>query len=340
MSSLSEFDFPFDEKCIALSPVTPRDHCKLLCVKRHQETLSHEHFHQLDSHLNPGDCLVLNNTKVLAARLFGSSKSRTFEILLLRPLDRSQLRWSCLAKPGNKLDDGQFLTFEGGVEGRIEGRTEGTFVIEFAKTLESRILEWLERHGKMPLPPYLGRDSTEQDKLDYQTLYAAIPGSVAAPTAGLHFTPDLLQRIRSKGVSIVEMTLHVGYGTFAPIRVENIHQHTLHEETYTISDATFQTILETRRRRGRIIAVGTTCVRALESIPQSGLRGDTRIFIKPGYKFQWVDGLITNFHLPKSSLFVLACAYLGSTERLREIYGMAAAKGYRFFSYGDAMLIL
>lgn len=343
---LGAFDYDLPESLIAKTPATPRDHSRLLVVNRAGGEIEHRLFFQIQNYLRPGDLLVLNNTRVLPARLFGNDElGRDFEVLLLQSLSEDPVRWVCLARPGKKVGNPSTLTFPDGIRGIIARAADGRFEIRF-EGLSSPIefLGWLERHGLLPLPPYIKRPATSTDRETYQTVYAKERGSVAAPTAGLHFTQPLLTSLRSAGIDFAEITLHIGYGTFSPIRAENIEDHEMHEESYEVSAEALEKIVTAKREGRRVIAVGTTSLRALESVDPSGLSGKTlsgrtRIFIRPGFQFQWASGLITNFHLPKSSLYVLVSSFLGM-EATRNAYAEAIREGYRFYSYGDAMALL
>jgi S-adenosylmethionine:tRNA ribosyltransferase-isomerase len=337
---LEDFRFELPEELIAKFPATPRDSSRLLVVNRQTSQIEHFHFYDLPKFLNPGDLLVLNNTKVLPARLFGWDKDkRSFEIFLLKSLSSSKLIWECLVRPGKKVKSGIDLQFDQGGLGRVESTPNQVFQITFTLPKGTHVLDWLFQVGNSPLPPYIKRKAEADDKTTYQTVYAKNTGSVAAPTAGLHFTENLLANLHQKGVHTAEVTLHVGYGTFSPIRTENILDHQMHSEDYEIPDKTLQEIAAAKKEKKRVFAVGTTSLRTLESYPSVGVKGSTNIYITPGYQFKMVDGLITNFHLPESSLYVLVCSLLG-IERCREVYREAIQKKYRFYSYGDAMLIL
>lgn len=338
---LSDFDFELPESQIATHPVSPRDHSRLLKIDRKSGTREHRRFDDIVEFLAPKDLLVLNNTKVIPARLLGhDDNGRKFEVFLLKRLGSAPPRWQCLVKPGKKiLPEGNRIHFAGNGVGQVRRVAEREYQVTFPNQTEADFYPWLDKAGALPLPPYIKRLADSGDRQTYQTVYAKDAGSVAAPTAGLHFTPELLEKVRAKGVEIAEVTLHIGYGTFSPIRTEEVEKHEMHEEEYSVSAETFARIEATRKRGGRVIAVGTTAMRTLESIAKFGLRGSTNIYIFPGYQFQYVDGLITNFHLPKSSLLILVSAFLG-LETTLECYREAVTKNYRFFSYGDAMAIL
>lgn len=341
---MNTHDFYYDlpEGLIAQEPVEPRDHSRLLVMGRESGALSDEHFYDLPSHLRPGDCLILNDSRVLPARLYGqrADTGSPLELLLLTP--RGKDTWEVLAGPGRKAKPGFCLTFaDGALEAEVlEVLPDGNRVVKF--DYEGNFYELLERIGQMPLPPYIKKKL--QDKERYQTVYSRERGSAAAPTAGLHFTPELLDKIRAMGVEIGFVTLHVGLGTFRPVSVENIADHKMHSEHYELSAETADLINRTKARGGRVIAVGTTSCRTLESIgmtdgvihPQEGW---TDIFLYPGCRFQVLDGLLTNFHLPESTLIMLVSAFAGYDHTMAA-YAHAVAEQYRFFSFGDAMLIL
>jgi S-adenosylmethionine:tRNA ribosyltransferase-isomerase len=335
----SDFQFDLPAELIAQRPLPRRSDSRLLQLARRGGALADRAFRDLPGLLQPGDLLVFNDTRVIPARLFGRKESGgRVELLLERVLgDReclAQLRVSKPLRPGGVilLEDGSRLVMTG---------REGTF---FRLQLESgRLSDKLEQLGHMPLPPYITRADTAEDVERYQTVYANAPGAVAAPTAGLHFDRELLAAIDARGVERARVTLHVGAGTFQPVRVDDIEQHEMHAEYLEVSAATCAAVERTRQHGGRVVAVGTTAVRALETAAAGGelqpFRGDSRIFIHPGYRFRVIDGLVTNFHLPESTLLMLVCALAGVQETLAA-YRHAVAKRYRFFSYGDAMLIL
>lgn len=335
---LDEFDYELPEDLIATRPAEPRDHSRLLDISKVTGQIARRRFNSIVDSFADGDVLVLNNTKVLPARLFGNIAAKTgeFEILLLEK--KAALHWICMARPGKKVKNGLEIIFPDNVSGWITRRNDDRFEIRFRNVTEEKFLGWLSKAGVPPLPPYIKRDAETTDYDRYQTVFAKSPGSVAAPTAGLHFTPAVLEKLRAKGVEILEVTLHVGYGTFSPIRAENIKDHVMHFEDYELNAETFDR-LETAKRVGRrVIAAGTTSLRVLESLDTVGRAGRTNLFVYPGYGFRRVDALITNFHLPKSSLYVLVAAFLG-LERTRAAYAEAIRERYRFYSYGDAMWI-
>ena len=336
---LSDFMYDLPEERIAQTPVEPRDHSRLMVIHRDTGEIEHRHFYDIIEYLNPGDCLVINETKVIPARLYGVRPSGgAVEVLLLKQLGPK--RWETLVRPGKKLRPGAEVIFgDGRLKCRVLETTDaGGRIVEFE--CEGSFEAALDALGEMPLPPYIHEKLRDRDR--YQTVYAKQDGSAAAPTAGLHFTPELMDRIREKGVDIVPVLLHVGLGTFRPVKAENIEAHEMHSEYFEVTRQAAERINAARRRGGRIIAVGTTSVRTLESAAENGTlaakRGDTNIFIKPGYRFQLVDALITNFHLPGSTLIMLVSA-LWDRARILEAYKIAVEEEYRFFSFGDAMLI-
>jgi S-adenosylmethionine:tRNA ribosyltransferase-isomerase len=342
---VSLFDYHLPEELIAQYPLPERDESRLLILNRDTRDIQHTTFAQLPEFLSPGDLMVLNNTRVIPARLIGR-KERTggkVEILLLSPCEREGL-WEALVKRSSRIGPGTKVIFgDGRLAAKVLGKTTAQGrLIQFEHNGDLRGL--LEEFGRPPLPPYIKREAEDGDRERYQTIYAKRNGAVAAPTAGLHFTKALLDRIEAKHIKTVELTLHVGLGTFQPVRVENVEEHNLHAEDLEITSDVAQQIDEAKVSGGRIVAVGTTAVRALESsadangrvIPRSG---STDIFIYPGHKFRVVDALVTNFHLPRSSLLMLVSAFAGR-EFIMEAYKEAVRKQYRFYSYGDAMLIL
>ena len=336
---LSDFMYDLPEARIAQTPVEPRDHSRLMVLHRNSGEIEHRHFYDIVEYLNPGDVLVVNETRVIPARLYGERPTGgACEVLLLKQLGPK--RWETLVRPGKKLRPGAQVIFgDGRLTGRVLENTDvGGRVVEFE--CEGSFEAALDALGEMPLPPYIHEKLRDRDR--YQTVYAKQDGSAAAPTAGLHFTPELLERIRAKGVEIVPVLLHVGLGTFRPVKAENVEDHEMHSEYFEVSEAAAARVNAARDRGNRIIAVGTTSVRTLESAAREGrltaTRGDTNIFIKPGYRFQLVDSLITNFHLPGSTLIMLVSA-LYDREKILAAYKVAVDMEYRFFSFGDAMLI-
>ena len=336
----SDFYFELPPELIAQTPIEKRDSSRLLHLNRFTGELEHRHFYELPSFLQEGDCLVLNNSRVLPARLIGERPTGgAVELVLLRDLGEN--RWECLSRPGKKTRPGQELLFGGGeLKATVESvTTGGNRIVRF--DYEGIFLEILDRLGKMPLPPYIREEL--QDRERYQTVYSRELGSAAAPTAGLHFTEELLDEIRAKGVSVCFVTLHVGLGTFRPVKEEEIEDHEMHSEFCIVPEETARIVTETKKRGGRVVAVGTTSCRTLESFAQPdgtlpATSGWTDIFIYPGYQFKCIDALITNFHLPESTLIMLVSALAGR-ENVLHAYETAVKERYRFFSFGDAMFI-
>jgi S-adenosylmethionine:tRNA ribosyltransferase-isomerase len=337
------FDFDLPEELIAQTPLPNRDASRLMVLDKKTGEIRHETFRNILSYLREGDCLVLNDTRVMPARLYGEKEDTgaNIEVLLLKQLEGD--RWETLVKPARRVKDGTKIIFG---DGRLKATCVDTLehggrVLQFS--YRGIFYEVLEQLGEMPLPPYIKEKLDDPER--YQTVYAREIGSAAAPTAGLHFTEQLLDDIRAKGVHIAFITLHVGLGTFRPVNVENIEEHDMHAEFYQMTEETAQLLNETRRQGGRIIAVGTTSTRTLETIAarHNGTfvaeSGWTDIFIYPGYEFKAIDGLVTNFHLPKSTLIMLVSALAGRENILRA-YNVAVKERYRFFSFGDAMLII
>ena len=337
---ISDFDFELPEELIAQHAVNPRDHSKLLVLNKKEKTLEHKKFYNIIDYLKKEDVLVINRTKVIPARLFGHKENGVvLECFLLKRYD--MYTWEVLLKPAKKLKIGQKLIFlEGVLEAELlEIKEDGNRIIKFS--FEGRFEEILDKLGEMPLPPYIMEKL--EDKNRYQTVYAKEGESVAAPTAGLHFTNELLEKIRKKGVIIAEVFLDVGLGTFRPVQVENVLDHKMHSEKYRIPEETAKIINEAKKNGNRVIAVGTTSVRTLESsVNENGKliasKGDTNIFIYGDYKFKIVDAIITNFHLPKSTLIMLISAF-GGKEFVFEAYKKAVEEKYRFYSFGDSMFI-
>lgn len=336
----SDFDFYLPEELIAQTPLEKRDSSRLLVLDKATGALEHRHFYELPEFLNEGDCLVLNNSRVLPARLIGARETGgAVELVLLRDLGEG--RWECLSRPGRKTRPGTKLVFGGGeLTAEVESVAEGgNRIVRF--DYEGIFLEVLERLGKMPLPPYIKEELNDPER--YQTVYSRELGSAAAPTAGLHFTQELLDRIAAKGVKVCYVTLHVGLGTFRPVKEDEIEQHEMHSEFCIVPEDTAQIISETKQCGGRVVAVGTTSCRTLESFAKDNgtiepSSGWTDIFIYPGYKFKCIDALVTNFHLPESTLIMLVSALAGR-EHVLNAYKVAVEKRYRFFSFGDAMFI-
>ncbi len=338
----SDFDYTLPESLIAQTPAEPRDHSRMLVYNRADRSVQHLHFYDLPQFLHPGDALVLNETKVIPARLLGEKEGTgvPVEVLLLKR--ESKDVWEALVRPGRRLLPGVFCSFGGGLlrAEMLETLPNGGRRVRFHYRGVFETL--LDQLGQMPLPPYIHEHLADQTR--YQTVYAREEGSAAAPTAGLHFTPQLLARIREMGVQVVPVLLHVGLGTFRPVKAEDVAQHVMHVEHYQVSPEAAQAINAARAGGHRCVCVGTTSVRTLETVAdESGLvlpgSGDTGIFITPGYRYRAVDALITNFHLPQSTLLMLVSALMGREEALR-IYELAVAEQYRFFSFGDCMLIL
>ncbi|MDN5326249.1 MAG: S-adenosylmethionine:tRNA ribosyltransferase-isomerase [Moorella sp. (in: firmicutes)] len=340
---IEEFDYELPPGQIAQQPVEPRDASRLLVLHREGGFLEHRHFYDLPRYLHPGDVLVVNETKVIPARLWGyrAATGAKIEVLLLNRQEGDT--WETLVRPGRRVPVGTELIFgRGELQARVKGVTPaGGRIMEFYYQ-EGPWEALLERLGEMPLPPYIKEKPADPGR--YQTVYAREEGSAAAPTAGLHFTPRLLQELREQGIEIASILLHVGLGTFRPVKVENIREHTMHAEYYAVTPAAAAAINAARTRGDRIVAVGTTVVRTLETVATAdGVihagSGWTDIFIYPGYRFKAVDCLITNFHLPRSTLLMLVSAFAGR-EKILDAYRVAVREGYRFYSFGDAMLIL
>lgn len=337
----SDFTYDLPEELIAQTPLAKRDDSRLLVLDRATGGIEHRHFYDLTDYLRPGDCLVLNDSRVIPARLFGTRPSGgAVEVVLLKELGEN--RWECLSRPGRKMRPGTEVTFGPGGEltGVVEEvKEDGNRIIQFR--YDGIFLEILERLGHMPLPPYIKEQLHDPER--YQTVYSREPGSAAAPTAGLHFTCEMLEKIRAMGVEVRFVTLHVGLGTFRPVKAENIEEHEMHSEYCTVPAETAEAIMRTHAAGGRVIAVGTTSCRTLESFAGedgsiSEAAGWTNIFIYPGYKFKCIDALVTNFHLPGSTLVMLVSALAGR-ENILNAYNTAVEERYRFFSFGDAMLI-
>ena len=342
----SDFYYELPEEQIAQHPCEKRDHSRLMVIDRKSGEVEHKYFYDVLDYLREGDVLVINDSKVIPARLYGHAEGRedaSLELLLLRQHNLDE--WECLVKPGKRAKIGSRAVFGGGIlrSEVIDIVEEGNRIIRFEYDREkySNIYEILQTVGMMPLPPYI----TERlaDNARYQTVYAREEGSAAAPTAGLHFTPELLQKIRQKGVKIAPVMLHVGLGTFRPVKAERIDEHIMHNEYFSVSEESARIINEAKAAGGRLICVGTTSCRTIESVARDdgyipAMSGDTGIFIYPGYRFKAVDALITNFHLPESTLLMLVSAFYDK-EKVMEIYNTAVKEKYRFFSFGDAMFI-
>lgn len=336
-----DFYYDLPPELIAQTPLTDRSASRLLVLNKESGEISHEHFYDITAHLKPGDCLVMNNTRVIPARLYGCKKETggKIEFLLLKRLELD--KWEVILRPGKKAKPGSRFEFGGGLLRAevLEVIEDGNRIVRFE--YDGVWEEILDKLGEMPLPPYIKEKLSDKER--YQTVYSKIEGSAAAPTAGLHFTKELLKKIEDMGVETAYLTLHVGLGTFRPVSVDNVEEHIMHSEFYQVSPETAEKINRTRERGGRIIAVGTTSVRTLETVADDDGRmraasGETSIFIYPGYKFKAVDALITNFHLPESTLVMLVSALAGK-ENIFKAYNTAVREKYRFFSFGDAMLI-
>ena len=333
---LSEFDYHLPQHLIAQHPLKDRSASRLLVVDRQTSELSHHHFYDITDYLEPGDCLVVNDTKVLPARLIGIKEetNASIELLLLHEIRGNN--WECLAKPVRRLHVGTIITFGSLLTATVTAiKDQG--IVEVTFTFEGIFYEVLDQLGEMPLPPYIKKRLDDPDR--YQTVYANAMGSAAAPTAGLHFTPELLTEIRTKGIPVVQITLHVGLGTFRPVSVDDVSDHQMHEEYYEVSESAASQIKQAKR----VIAVGTTVVRTLETMMKrhgkvQATSGWSDLFITPGFNYQIVDQLITNFHLPKSTLLMLVSAF-SNKELMMKAYHEAIENEYRFFSFGDAMLI-
>ncbi len=344
MNDMKKSDFTYDlpEELIAQTPLERRDDSRLLVLDKQTGQMEHRHFYQIGDYLRAGDCLVVNDTRVIPARLYGQKTDTggAAEVLLLK--DLGQGGWECIVYPGKRLKAGVRLTFgDGRLNATVRQVLEnGNRVIDFE--CQGVFLEILNQLGEMPLPHYIKEKLTDPDR--YQTVYSREPGSAAAPTAGLHFTPELMEQLKKQGVIFAPVTLHVGLGTFRPVKEEEIADHVMHAEQYFVSPETAEIVNQARQAGGRILAVGTTSCRTLETVADENRtirpgQGSTDIFIYPGYSFKAVDGLITNFHLPESTLVMLVSALAGR-ESILAAYRQAVERRYRFFSFGDAMLIL
>ncbi len=338
---VSDFDYYLPEELIAQTPLEKRDESRLLVLDKKTGEIEHKHFYDIIDYLNKGDTLVLNDTKVLPARLIGVKEetSAVIEVLLLKNLEGD--KWECLVKHARRIKEGTIVSFG---EGKLKAKCCGVFdegIRHFELIYNGILLEILEELGTMPLPPYIHEKLEDQSR--YQTVYAKEVGSAAAPTAGLHFTEELLNKIKNKGINIVYVTLHVGLGTFRPVSVEDVEEHEMHSEFYTMNEDVADILNNTRKNGGKIISVGTTSTRTLETIMGlynefKACSGWTNIFIYPGYEFKGIDSLITNFHLPKSTLVMLVSTLAGR-ENILNAYKTAVEEKYRFFSFGDAMFI-
>lgn len=347
-NALATYDYNLPDGLIADHPVSPRDAAKLLVWPQGE----HKIFSDLADLLQPGDVLVVNSSKVIPARLRGIRPARdaqspdvAVEVLLHRPKG-DFAHWVAFAKPTKRLRDGDIIQFDKGVTATVTGREEAQILLQFNLAPE-QMDGFLDEQGDVPLPPYIARATDNTDKSEYQTVYVDenAPGSVAAPTAGLHFTDALLQKLRAKGIEIVEVTLHVGAGTFLSVTVDDIREHKMHAEWGRLTESAADKIKAAKARNSRIVAVGTTATRVLETAARqpngfASWEGETDIFITPGFKFNIVDRLVTNFHLPKSTLLMLVSAFLGGTAPMQALYAEAIARKYRFYSYGDACLLM
>jgi len=341
---VKDFDYHLPQELIARHPAAQRDASRLMLLNRRTGQISEDRFGNIASHLAPGDLLVMNDTRVIPARIFGFRESGgKAEIFLLRRSGGDPESWSCLLRASKRFRQGQSITLAAGMTAIIGARLDDdSWQVEFsgAEPFDT----WLEREGHIPLPPYLQRDDDKQDRERYQTVYARKPGAVAAPTAGLHFTRELLAELERKGIESARLTLHTGLGTFLPVRVERVQDHRIHTEQYSLPISTADAVHAAKARGGKVVAVGTTTARALEHAADDdgNVRtgdGEADIFIYPGYRFKVVDALVTNFHLPESTLLMLVSAFAGR-EHVAEAYSEAVRRGFRFYSYGDAMLIV
>lgn len=339
---LSDFDFSLPEELIAQYPAPSRSESRLLLLNREKRSIGEVEFVALPDLLTPGDLLVVNDTRVIPARLFGVKETGgKVELLLTRREPGNDEIWHCLVKASKSPREGSFLSFSADLDGEIlSGGDEPQRRIRF--NCREDFSSLLQRHGELPLPPYIRRPTGKQDAERYQTLFAAKEGALAAPTAGLHFSREVLDRLKSKGIETCPVTLHVGIGTFLPVRVDNLAEHKMHKELFEVSESSALTINKAKEEGRRVIALGTTSVRVLESVANNRRidpgQGETDLFITPGFDFQMVDALITNFHLPKSTLLMLVSAFAGK-DFLLEAYAKAVQDRFRFFSYGDCMLI-
>ncbi len=346
---VNDFDYELPPELIAQTPAEKREESRLLVIHRDTGEIEHRHFYDIIEYLRPTDCLVLNNSRVIPARLFGVKEGTgaRVEFLLIKRLEGDV--WETMVRPGRRVHIGDIISFSDDFTFRaqvLDYGNDGTRIVRFE--YDGIFMERLEQLGSMPLPPYIERESTLDDKERYQTVYSKVDGSVAAPTAGLHFTEELLAKAREKGVKLAYVTLHVGIGTFRPVKAEKVEEHTMHFEEYTVPEEAARLVNETKQSGGRIICVGTTSTRTIESAAEyddkAGMyllkagSGSTGIFIYPGYEFRLTESLITNFHLPKSTLLMLISA-LYDREKILAAYREAISERYRFFSYGDAMFI-
>ncbi len=337
----SDFYYDLPESLIAQTPEQKRDNSRMLVLDRATGKTEHKHFYDILDYFNEGDCLVLNDSRVIPARLFGHRQSGTAPIEVVLLSDKGDNVWECITRPGKKTREGETVIFgDGSLVGHVERVSDtGNRFIRF--TYDGIFMEILDKLGKMPLPPYITTELTDKER--YQTVYSKNLGSAAAPTAGLHFTNEILDALRQKGVKIAPITLHVGLGTFRPVKAENIEDHVMHAEYYEIPETSAQLVNETKKNGGRVFTVGTTSTRTVESVADENgflkaCSGWTDIFIYPGYKFKCIDGLLTNFHLPESTLIMLVSTLAGYDNTMNA-YREAVSEKYRFFSFGDCMLI-
>lgn len=338
----STYNYDLPEELIAQTPVEPRDSSRLLCYNRKEDKLQDLHFYDIYNFLKKGDVLVINNTRVLPARLFGYKHTGAkIEVLLQKRIDLTH--WEVIAKPFKRLDEGTEIVFNENISAFVVSKqTYGSCVIEFKYDLKKTFEEHLMEIGTVPLPPYIKEKLKDPER--YQTVYAKVEGSSAAPTAGLHFTKEILKKLQEKGVEICEVLLHVGLGTFRPVKEDNILEHKMHSEYIEVSEKVAERLNKAKAMGRRIVAVGTTSVRVLESASDKighilPVKKETDIFIYPPYKFKFVDALITNFHLPESTLIMLVSAFIGDIDKTLNLYNHAVQERYRFFSFGDAMFI-
>ena len=340
MLKTSDFYYELPKELIAQTPAQPRDSSRLMVIDRKRKTVEHRHFYDITEYLKEGDCLIVNDSRVLPARIYGTKKTGARVEFLLLSQSYGNV-WECLSKPGKKAREGDEFSFGDVMKCRVKEVLEnGNRLVEFE--CEENFYSALDKVGQMPLPPYITKKL--EDKERYQTVYSRELGSAAAPTAGLHFTPELMRKIENKGVKIGYVTLHVGLGTFRPVKVDDVTRHKMHSEHYEMSEKTARLINQTKENGGRVIAVGTTSCRTLETVAKEhngkaeACEGFTDIFIYPGYEFKLLDGLITNFHLPESTLIMLVSAFAGY-DTIMNSYKTAVEEKYRFFSFGDAMAI-
>jgi S-adenosylmethionine:tRNA ribosyltransferase-isomerase len=340
---VKDFDYHLPSELIARHPVSERDASRLMLLNRHTGEVGEDRFRNIGAHLASGDLLVMNDTRVIPARILGQKESGgRVEIFLVRRAEEDPECWSCLLRASKRFRPGQTINLAAGMSAIIRARLDDdSWQVEFSGA--EPFASWLEREGHMPLPPYLQRSDDDQDRERYQTVYARTPGAVAAPTAGLHFTRDLLAELETKGIETARLTLHTGLGTFLPVRVEHVRDHRIHTERYSLPQATADAVHAAKARGNKVVAIGTTTARTLEyaACGEGNVKagdGEADIFIYPGYRFKVVDALVTNFHLPESTLLMLVSAFAGR-EQVIEAYREAVRRGFRFYSYGDAMLI-